>query len=69
MAKKQPKAESLVTLEYCGPVGETSHLFGALEVGRHYQADSELAAFLLAANPTHWREPNGEAVASSASKG
>lgn len=49
-----------VSIEYWGPVGQTSTLFGALEVGQRYQADPEMAAYLCRTHPEYWRVPAPE---------
>ena len=49
---------SPVTLEWIGPAGQDSPVFGVLEPGERYQcADGEFAAYLCRQHPTYWRLP------------
>jgi len=61
MAKKDTTTpKKALEIEYCGPPGETSPTFGALEVGRRYQADPEMAAYLCRTHPEYWKDPASE---------
>ena len=56
--RDEPKTDANtepVFIEYRGPVDQTSHVFGALEVGRRYQAEPELAAYLCRTSPEYWK--------------
>lgn len=54
-ATDAPTATEPYTLEYIGPLGQTSPFFGALDVGQRYQADPAFADYLVRVHPTHWR--------------
>lgn len=50
-------ADQTVAIEYLGPIGQESPLFGPLVAGERYQCDAELAAYLVRQHPDYWRRP------------
>lgn len=62
MAKRQTApAESnanTLELEYIGPAGQESPVFGLLVVGQRYQADAVLGAYLLEHHTDYWKRPD-----------
>lgn len=57
MTTKAPAPPANALLEYCGPAGQESPSQGPLEPGAVYQWPAEMAAYLVAQHPTHWRRP------------
>lgn len=57
MTTKAPAQPATVLVEYCGPAGQESPAHGPLEPGAVYQWPAEMATYLVAQHPTHWRRP------------
>jgi hypothetical protein len=53
----------LLSIEWIGPEGQTSDLFGPLVAGRRYQAAADLAAYLCQQHPEYWRAPAEKSAA------
>lgn len=57
MSTTKPATPATILVEYCGPAGQDSPAHGPLEPGAVYQWPAEMAAYLVATHPTHWRRP------------
>ena len=49
------KAKDNTTLQWVGPPGQESELFGPLVAGQRYQCAPDLARYLSDTHPEYWR--------------
>jgi len=55
------KTQTVPTVEYVGPEGQESPVFGSLSPGRVYPCpDPKLLECLVTDNATHWRLPQSK---------
>ncbi len=61
-----PAPPAVETIEYIGPGGQSSPVFGDLVAGQRYQTDPAFATYLCEQHPDYWTRPSSPKPASQA---